>query len=338
MTASATRISYRKYEKRWRGPSFMRRARAIEPSQAPPVVWKGGRAQVTVHSRIPNSMLLAEQLGPLLLIQMRCGSVTISRPEGALTPADRQSTFILVLSGGASLRHYGRQIELYPGDITMYDHSAEYTLHFGQPTQVIMIRVNSTAIRQIFPVPDSFYGQRIPGDVGLTSTALAMAKDLSAKLETRPGLHFNERVATHLLDVLATAYAEVMDEPSSATSLMERRFWKVRLFIEENLRDPSLSPSLVAERLKLSDRYLRMIFAVSDESPSAYILRRRLEECARQFSDERWRGRSITEIAFSWGFNSAPHFTRTFRQHFGMAPSQYRLKHATERAEPALLQ
>ena len=316
----------------------MRQALAIEHSPSAPVVWKGGRAQVTVHTRIPNSMLLAEKLGPLLLIQMRCGSVTISRPDGAMTPADRQSTFMILLAGRATLRHYGRHIELLPGDITMYDHSAEYYLNFDQPTQVIMVRVDSNAIRQLFPAPDSFYGQRIPGDVGLTSTVLAMAKDLSLKLEQTSNIHFHERVANHLLDVLATAYAEVMDEPSSATSLMERRFWKVRLFIEENLRDPSLSPSVVADRLKLSSRYLRMIFAVSDESPSTYILRRRLEECARHFSDERWRGRSITEIAFSCGFNSSQHFTRTFRQHFGMSPSQYRLKHATSLSEPVMLQ
>lgn len=316
----------------------MHHALVIEPSASLPVVWKGGRAQVTVHSRIPDSMLLAEQLGPIMLIQMRCGSATISRSPGALTAADRQSTFIIVVSGLASLRHYGRQIELLPGDIAMYDHSVDYDLHFEKPTQVIMIRVGSSTIRQLFPVPDSFYGRRIPGDIGLSSTALAMAKDLSGKLGNTASLQFQERVANHLLDVLVTAYAEAIDEPTSVTSLMERRFWKVRLFIEENLRDPGLSPSVVAKRLKLSDRYLRMIFAVSDESPSAYILRRRLEECAQHLSDERWRGRSITEIAFGWGFNSAPHFTRAFRQQFSMSPSEYRVKHAIRIVPPALLQ
>jgi AraC family transcriptional regulator, positive regulator of tynA and feaB len=110
----------------------------------------------------------------------------------------------------------------------------------------------------------------------------------------------------------------------STSAIMSGRFWKVKLFIEEHLRDPDLSPSLIARKLQLSDRYLRMIFAVSDESPSAYILRRRLEECARQLRDPRWRSHSITDIAFSWGFNSAPHFARSFRTRFASSPRDYR--------------
>ena len=308
----------------------MRQIVLADSAPAEPVIWRGGRVQVAVHSRIANSMLQARELGPLLLIQMRCGSATLSRHVGMVTACDRLSTFILVLSGQATLAHYGRQIILTPGDMTLYDHSAAYSLHFDHPTHVIMVRVDSRMIRELFPTPDSFYGQRIPGDVGLTSTAMAMAIDLSEKMENACMLQYQDRAARHLLDVLATSYAEAMDQMLSVSSLMAGRFWKVRLFIEDHLRDPTLSPSTIAEGLKLSDRYLRMIFAISDEAPSAYILRRRLEECARQLSDERWQGRSITDIAFSWGFNSAPHFTRTFRQRFDTSPSSYRRQHQSK--------
>jgi AraC-like DNA-binding protein len=57
---------------------------------------------------------------------------------------------------------------------------------------------------------------------------------------------------------------------------------------------------------------------------SAYILRRRLEECARQMCSPGWSAHTLTEIAFSWGFNSAAHFTRTFHEKYGMAPREYR--------------
>ena len=307
----------------------MQNAAAYDLGPPPPVVWKGGRAQVAVHTRIPNAMVTAEKLGPILLIKMRCGSATISRPAGAPIPADLVSTFLIILSGRATLRHYGREVVLTPGDITIYDHSADYSLCFEQPAQVIMIRVPSVLVRQMFPVLDSFYGQRVPSDVGLTSTALAMAVDLSNKVEKLHCLQFQERAAKHLLELLATAYAEAIDDMQESSALLTRRLWSVRLFIEENLRDPSLCPGIVAERLKLSGRYLRMVFSLSDESPSAYILRRRLEESACNLRDVRWRSRSITEIAFGWGFNSAPHFTRTFRQLFSMSPSEYRQAHVT---------
>ncbi|MBN8830790.1 MAG: helix-turn-helix domain-containing protein, partial [Sphingomonadales bacterium] len=159
------------------------------------------------------------------------------------------------------------------------------------------------------------------------STAAAMARDLAGKDERKLGPETRERAGRHLLDVLASSYVAMLDDRISASAIMSGRFWKVKLFIEEHLRNPDLSPSLIARKLQLSDRYLRMIFAVSDESPSAYILRRRLEECARQLREPRWRSHSITDIAFSWGFNSAPHFARSFRARFGSSPRDYRQQH-----------
>jgi len=36
-------------------------------------------------------------------------------------------------------------------------------------------------------------------------------------------------------------------------------------------------------------------------------------------------GRSVTHIAFEHGFNSLPHFSRVFRSHFGITPSELRV-------------
>jgi AraC-like DNA-binding protein len=37
-----------------------------------------------------------------------------------------------------------------------------------------------------------------------------------------------------------------------------------------------------------------------------------------------WGVHTLTEIAFSWGFNSAAHFTRTFHEKYGVPPREYR--------------
>ena len=34
--------------------------------------------------------------------------------------------------------------------------------------------------------------------------------------------------------------------------------------------------------------------------------------------------RTITDIAFSWGFNNGAHFSRVFREHTGLSPSDFR--------------
>ena len=97
-----------------------------------------------------------------------------------------------------------------------------------------------------------------------------------------------------------------------------------QMLMRGELRDPRLSPASVAEGLRISPRYLRTVFAGTGEKVSGYIIRRRLEECAKQIRNPAWAGHTLTEIAFAWGFNSAAHFTRTFHEQFGMAPREYR--------------
>src|SRR5690606_21176786 len=99
---------------------------------------------------------------------------------------------------------------------------------------------------------------------------------------------------------------------------------QARQFIERHLQDPNLSAATIAQGLRISPRYLRMLFADDQENVSAYVLRRRLEECAAQIASEGWKHLTITEIAFKWGFNSSAYFARAFRQRFGMTATEYR--------------
>jgi AraC-like DNA-binding protein len=195
-----------------------------------------------------------------------------------------------------------------------------------------MLRLPAEVLREHLPSPEYFCGRHLPVSQGLTSTAASLAITLCAGTETRLSGDFQVRVARHLLELLATSYAMAFESVTTSSSVISGRHAKVRLFIEQHLRDPALSPCLVAAGLKLSSRYLRMIFASSSETVSAYILRRRLEECARQMSDPQWRGHSISEIAFAWGFNSASHFTRSFRDRYGVAPRDYRRAQLDDRS------
>ena len=120
------------------------------------------------------------------------------------------------------------------------------------------------------------------------------------------------------------AYAIGFEEQAEGSAIVMSRQAEVIRFIEDNLRDPELSPASVAAGLRISPRYLRTLFAGRGEKASTYIVRRRLEECAKQLRNPSWAGHTLTEIAFAWGFNSAAHFTRTFHEHFGMAPRNYR--------------
>jgi AraC-like DNA-binding protein len=272
--------------------------------------------------------------GPLRMARLDCGPGSLARHmrHSASAAAPRTYTFILQTRGRGSFAHYGHQTLLEEGDFTLCDSAAPCSYDVESASGVIMLRLPGAVLKEYLPSPEFFCGRALPCSQGFTATAAALALHLCEQIENGLSEDFRARVARHLLELISTSYAMAFESVTTASSVISGRHAKVRLHIEQHLRDPSLSPCSIAAALKLSPRYLRMIFASSNETVSAYILRRRLEECARQMADPRWRGHSISEIAFAWGFNSASHFTRSFRDRFGAAPRDYRRSRSEERA------
>jgi AraC family transcriptional regulator, positive regulator of tynA and feaB len=269
-------------------------------------------------------------LGPIRIVRMsserrRSDRSGIDHKQHLDHAGHRQYSFVLQTRGSSVLAHYGHEAILGEGDIILCNSAAPHAYRVDESSEVVMLRVPCDVLKEHLPSPDYFCGRHLAAAEGLTGAITALTMGLCARLESGLTRDFQDRIAGHLLDMIATSYAIAFDSKIGASSsIVEGLYAKVKLYIEQNLRDPDLSPCSIADKLKLSSRYLRMVFATGSETASAYILRRRLEECARQISDPSWRGHSITQIAFAWGFNSAPHFSRSFRARYSVSPRHYR--------------
>jgi AraC-like DNA-binding protein len=273
--------------------------------------------------------------GPLHIARLSVTRSVVERNASHLAVRNDPAYLILLqLSGAGEVGHYGNVATLAQGDMILCDAAAPLQLTFGEAAEMLLLRIPAATLKEHLPSPECFCGRALRNSEGVAATAAAMAVSLFDHLDAGMSLQYQERIARHLLDVIATAYALAVQTPDSRSSVVSGRCATVKLFIEQHLRDPDLTPCSIAARLKLSPRYLRMIFASENETVSAYILRRRLEQCARQIANPAWRGHSMTEIAFGWGFNSAPHFTRTFRDRFDMPPREYRRLKLGESAAP----
>jgi AraC family transcriptional activator of tynA and feaB len=265
------------------------------------------------------------KLGPIGVVRMTCGRSSIDRTLRHIgRGSNRTYTFILQARGTGTFSHYGHQAVLNKGDFVLCDSTAPHSYRVEDFSEVVMLRVSPDVLKKHLPSPESLCGRHLIAGAGLTSTLAALTLSLCDQLEAGLDDEFHAKVAQHLLEIIATSYTIAFGSLIPASSVIGGRHTKVKLYIEQHLRDPELSPRTIANGVKLSPRYLRMIFSVGSETVSAYILRRRLEECARQITEPRWRGHSISEIAFSWGFNSASHFTRSFRERYKISPRDYR--------------
>jgi len=271
-----------------------------------------------------DAALNGYEFGPLHVTQLTCDRCTIDHAPQHIA-SGRVYTLILQARGRGVFMQYGHEAELGAGDFTLCHGEVPYTYQLGDACEVVMVRVPASLLKEHLPGAESFCGRRLAANEGLSETAAAMMfASLCAGRSAGLSPQFEHRVARQILSLIATSYAIAFESKAGASSNVDTWRARVRLYIEQHLRTPDLTPCSIAQKLKLSPRYLRMIFASGNETTSAYILRRRLEECARQMEDPRWSGRSITELAFSWGFNSAPHFTRSFRDRYGTSPRHYR--------------
>jgi AraC-like DNA-binding protein len=101
-------------------------------------------------------------------------------------------------------------------------------------------------------------------------------------------------------------------------------FAAAQVFIKRHLESPRLDPELIARQLHCSRAHLYRVFAEQGESVAHYIRERRLRRAQALLSAEGQGNARIGDIAYRCGFEDPVHFTRLFRQRFGMRPSDAR--------------
>jgi AraC-like DNA-binding protein len=126
-----------------------------------------------------------------------------------------------------------------------------------------------------------------------------------------------------LLRLIAHGYGDAVQH-GRTDEVRRLRCEQVKEIVGAQLRNPALTVQAVAEQVGVTTRYLQLLFAQEGECVSEYIRRERLRACMIDLRNADFDRRSITEIAFSWGFNSAAHFSAVFRREFGLSPRDYR--------------
>ena len=264
--------------------------------------FRGTMTSVTLHDTAVNEMWAAFPVSTRavgrhrhdevrLYVGLR-GAMTLQHPHGQAADA--------LLSAGTYFVHHvvdenhfhttadiGTRIFIFPGD-------ALRSLVAGRPHSG---PASSPAARIL--MAHTSMVQRTVGDL---SPAGAEASR-NALLELAKGVlldHFDDREPT-FTPALARTASEVADA---------------------RLTDADLSPATVAARLHVSVRTLQRAFAARDESFSAYIRRRRLEEAAEALTAAGAR-LSVSEAAARWHFTDSSHFIRSFKRQFDATPAEF---------------
>jgi AraC family transcriptional activator of tynA and feaB len=273
-----------------------------------------------------DASLKVGMLGPVSLASIKITSACFERNENHIKARTerRRYGFLYQVSGSLVYSQTYRNVVVRPGDFLLRDVTVPHSIKVESSAEFITVRIPEPILRAYLPFVEQALCRSVAASNWFCRTAGAMLQSLWEELERGLAGRCAPLVVSPLIGVLATAFSVAFSaDVASSAGASARREQAIRL-IEENLRDPELTLSRIAQGLEISPRYLSMLFSSERETVADYILRRRLEECACQMVNGACTGAPITELAFSWGFNNASHFARVFKRHFGLAPRDYR--------------
>ncbi|MCA1323156.1 AraC family transcriptional regulator [Herbaspirillum sp. alder98] len=128
------------------------------------------------------------------------------------------------------------------------------------------------------------------------------------------------------VSMLSAAYSESQQPlaPPIAPAPDDTRWNLLAATFDALLCEPDLTVAQVARTMGISPRLLHRLFERRGLRYGSYLLERRLERAHAELGNPRHARLSVADIAYRCGFNNASHFSRAFRQRYGLSPSAVR--------------
>lgn len=261
-------------------------------------------------------------LGDLIVLRSALPAFVLARTPARIQ-ADGVDTynFIVLTQGSWIGRAENRDLTVGPGQLAALDLSRPFAAEPGACEAVHLVMGRSTlqnAVRAEFDIAAHVFEGT--GGALLTDYLLSLARHIASVRPEDAGAIRNATVAQ-----IAAAVA-LIPPPETVTASVRGIRTIVQRHIDRNLTDADLSPELIAAQIGISRSSLYRNFEAYG-GIVAYIRRRRLQavHALLLHPDEK---RSIGELAETFGFSRASHFTTAFRRTFGCTP---RLLRSTNR-------
>lgn len=270
-------------------------------------------------------------VGDLDIADMSGGRCSISHERLHQRAAMRPGCcLILQMSGEARVEQANHFVSLRPGNLTLVDGTRPVRFEFIGPYRQVSVRLSHGSVAGRFggsvPVGEMLSGSDVMTEI-IRGMIVSMSNGAMNLDEPRANL-----LVTNLLDLVGNALPRLDGRSDTARSedgnhsAGNAELLMVKYFIERNLEKPGLDPRSIARETGVSVRKLYRLFEQIDSTPSQWLLERRLIESRRLLQAPQNSSLSVGKVAMSTGFSSFSHFSRSYKQRFGVSPKDDRLR------------
>ncbi|WP_397411759.1 helix-turn-helix domain-containing protein [Polaromonas sp.] len=288
-------------------------------------VWKhfGGLESDLYGDTDFDGEMVSAQAGDVVLTRLEANRHRVVRTPDMVRASDAGYLKIVApLQGRAGVEQMGRRAWVSPGAWTIYDTTGSYAVDNPERVEHLIVMLpKAQLIERGLPL-ENLMARHVGGTSGIARVALTTMRSTYQELPNMSAAA--ARGAGELIAQLVRL--SLIELAGQATAVTQREALKdrIRAYVSTRLRDPALSIEQIAHALNCSKRHLHNAFAGETDTLASYILHLRLEACIRELQQHGPQARPITDIALSWGFSNLSHFSRVFRGHTGLSPSEFR--------------
>lgn len=239
---------------------------------------------------------------------------------------ERDENYLITIPGASTIdfSQSGRQVECKPGGFIMQRSHLPYRFSYSRPNRMWVLKVPVQTLRARIGVPERLVSMVFDASHGAGELMVEMVRLLVPRLQ---GMDISSRqtVGTHLVDLLGLAVTSASPGHSDLTSVQSAHLYRAERYIRDHIKD-NITPQDVADACGISLRYIHTLFQSRNLSVRGWIYEQRLllSDEALQYQGD---ARTISEIAYEYGFGSPASFSRLYKNRFGISPSEAREKH-----------
>lgn len=276
-----------------------------------------------------NGELSRVELGHVGMSRLTSDPVNYERRRSHIRNTQEEEYLVtLPRATSVEFRQMGRDLRCDPGGFILERGDEPYRFLYERPNDLYVLKVSRRALAERVRQPDRFCARVIDATTGTAGLFATMVSHAQSQIDDlTPSAR--ETIGRHLLELLGLALNDASNACESGySSVRAAHLSRVEKYIRANLKDPDLSPDLIAEACGISKRYLHDLFKDMNGTVSQQIRDQRLVAARDRLQAS--RDLSISEVAYRFGFADQAQFSRLFKAKFGMTPSEFQ-RSATQR-------
>lgn len=229
----------------------------------------------------------------------------------------------MVLRGTVKAIQHDRSSTDGAGEFAIRDTNTPWTIQHTGYSEVLAVAIPRERLENTIGSARNYTALTVGADLPSTSLTLTFFKEL-----VRVGAQLTPDAASRMsavgVDLIVASIAERMAKeiprPLHGVVMIQR----AKAYVEAHFRDPTLDPPQLAAAVGLSLRRLQELFHERGQHISDWIWQRRLAAAASRLADPGHLHMSLGALAYGCGFASQSHFSRRFKNCYGLSPGEYR--------------